>query len=153
MKKSITTFEQPLFKELVNDHSLVLVGGCFDILHPGHIAFLTEAKKLGDILLVLLESDQAVAKRKGERRPINKSSIRTKNLLQQTPTNIVITLPFPFEDKDYDNLVTQIKPAIIATTKGDPYINHKLRQAQIIDAELIEVIERIKDHSTTNSLG
>ncbi len=152
MKKTITSFEWSVLKNLVNDNSIVLVGGCFDILHPGHLAFLNEAKKLGSILVVLLESDESVKKRKGNDRPINKSSIRAKNLLEQTPTNIVITLPFPFEDKDYDNLVTEIKPAIIATTKGDPYINHKLRQVQKIDAELIEVIERLSGHSTTNSL-
>jgi len=152
VKKTITSFEWSVLKNLVNDNSIVLVGGCFDILHPGHLAFLNEAKKLGSILVVLLESDESVKKRKGNDRPINKSSIRAKNLLEQTPTNIVITLPFPFEDKDYDNLVTEIKPAIIATTKGDPYINHKLRQVQKIDAELIEVIERLSGHSTTNSL-
>jgi cytidyltransferase-like protein len=152
VKKNITTFKESQFKQFVSNKSLVLVGGCFDILHPGHTAFLAEAKKLGDLLIVLLESDQAVKERKGNNRPINNSQVRAKNLLGQTSTNIVITLPFPFVDADYDNLVTQIKPAIIATTKGDPYIDHKARQAKKIDAELIEVIDRLEGHSTTNSL-
>ncbi len=152
MKKVITHFDLPAFKEIVGDKSLVLVGGCFDILHPGHNTFLLEAKKYGDLLIVLLESDQSVTKRKGTDRPINNETLRAANLLEQTPTDIVIILPFPFVDKDYDNLVTQIKPAIIATTKGDPYINHKVRQARKIDAELIEIIERLEKYSTTNSL-
>lgn len=152
MKKLITNFDLLTFKEIVGDKSLVLVGGCFDILHPGHSAFLNTAKKYGDLLIVLLESDQSVKERKGANRPINKASLRAHNLLEETPTNIVITLPFPFVDNDYDNLVTQIKPAIIATTKGDPFISHKVRQAKKVDAKLIEVIERLEDYSTTNTL-
>ncbi len=152
MKKIITTFDQSIFKEIVGNSSVILAGGCFDILHPGHNAFLLAARKLGDLLVVLLESDQSVKKRKGSSRPINKISQRSRNLIEQTPTDIVIELPFPFTNADYDTLVTQIKPAIIATTKGDPYIIHKSRQAKKIDAELIEVIERLEGHSTTNSL-
>ena len=56
------------------------------------------------------------------------------------------------EDSDYDKLVSEIKPAIIATTKGDPYRHHKERQAQIVNAEVIDVIERLPQYSTTNSI-
>jgi len=152
VKKIITTSQLNEFREELNNKSLILVGGCFDILHPGHVAFLTEAKKLGDTLIVLLESDQAVTKRKGQGRPINNVSSRSRNIIQKTPSDIVIELPFPFTDSDYDNLVTQIKPAIIATTKGDPYKDHKSRQAIKNGSELIEVMDRVGDYSTTNIL-
>ena len=129
--------------------SVVLVGGCFDIIHPGHLAFLEKAKKEGDVLILLLESDQAVTSRKGEGRPVNTEQIRAKNLLERTPVDYIIFLPFPFENNDYDELVSSLKPAIIATTKGDPYLVHKKRQAEMTGAKVVEVIDRLPDHSTT----
>jgi rfaE bifunctional protein nucleotidyltransferase chain/domain len=152
VKKIITPNELPTIINQSRNKTIVLVGGCFDILHPGHIAFLTAAKKIGDILILLLESDQAVTKRKGKGRPINNAAIRSQNLLKQTPVDIIIKLSFPFKDADYDSLVSAIKPAIIATTKGDPFLSHKIRQAEKNDAQVVEVIERLGDHSTTNSI-
>lgn len=140
-----TTKTQPLLAM----HRLVLVGGCFDILHPGHIAFLKKAKALGDHLIILLESDQAVTKRKGQDRPINSAKHRAEALLKETPADTIIILPFPFNDADYDKLVSSLKPAIIATTKGDPYLHHKIRQAERVDGQVVEVIGRIPEHSTT----
>ncbi|CAN5199889.1 D-glycero-beta-D-manno-heptose 1-phosphate adenylyltransferase [soil metagenome] len=134
----------------IKGKKIVVVGGCFDILHPGHVAFLVEAKKLGEILIVFLESDKAVRMRKGEERPKNTSDIRATILLEKTLVDDVIILPFPFTDHDYDSLVTSLKPAIIATTEGDPYISHKIRQGRLIGAEVKEVINRLPDYSTTD---
>src|SRR5690606_3739180 len=50
---------------------IILVGGCFDVLHEGHIKFLESAKKNADILILLLESDENISKRKGINRPVN----------------------------------------------------------------------------------
>ena len=60
--------QQPL---TTNAQRLVLVGGVFDLLHIGHLQFLEKAKQSGDILVVLLESDSSVKKKKGNDRPIN----------------------------------------------------------------------------------
>jgi len=54
---------------------IVLVGGCFDLLHYGHVRFLEEAKKLGNHLVVALESDENVRRVKGEARPIKSITI------------------------------------------------------------------------------
>jgi len=151
VKVNINISELSKINEVEDKKTLVLVGGCFDILHPGHIAFLIEAKKYGT-LVILLESDKSIKKRKGDNRPVNTMSVRANNLLTKTQANIVIQLPFPFTDHDYDELVTKIKPAIIATTKGDPDIHHKKRQANLINSKVIEVIARLADHSTTNIL-
>ena len=51
--------------------SLVFTNGCFDILHPGHVIYLQEAKALGDILIVGLNSDESIKSLKGSQRPIN----------------------------------------------------------------------------------
>ena len=50
---------------------IIMTNGCFDIIHTGHIYLLTEAKKLGDLLVVALNSDSSVKLNKGDVRPIN----------------------------------------------------------------------------------
>ncbi len=56
---------------------VVFTNGCFDILHSGHVTYLEEAKKLGDILVVGVNSDTSVKKLKGESRPVNSQLDRT----------------------------------------------------------------------------
>lgn len=129
--------------------SVVIVGGCFDILHVGHIALLNKAKEQGDCLVILLESDLRIKKLKGENRPINTQSDRAIILTSLKFVDYVILLPNVMEDSDYDTLVNTIKPAIIATTKNDPYIHHKRRQAENVRGKVIEVVAHMKKHSTT----
>src|SRR5262245_40855320 len=104
---------------------IVLAGGCFDILHIGHIAFLQKAKEQGDVLFVLIEHDETIKKSKGENRPINSQEDRSKILSHIDIIDYVVLLPNVKNDKTYDDLVINIKPAIIATTAGDININHK----------------------------
>jgi len=155
MKKVLQVDEISTFvtKQQIETKRIVLAGGCFDMLHGGHLSFLEAARSLGDILVVLLESDEAISQRKGKGRPIKNNQARIKNLLTNTPVDYVIVIPFPFTDQDYDKLVTSLKPAIIATTKGDPYRHHKERQAKLVQAKVVDVIERIAKYSTTNLLS
>ncbi|HSX40979.1 MAG TPA: adenylyltransferase/cytidyltransferase family protein [Candidatus Saccharimonadales bacterium] len=128
---------------------IILVGGCFDILHIGHIRFLQEAKKLADILVLLLESDASVKKTKGENRPINTQKDRAMLLAQLCIVDYVVLLPFLKADADYDKIVSTIGPSVIATTKGDPYAMHKKRQAEILKSKLVFVTDRIPNASST----
>lgn len=59
------------------DKTLVVTNGCFDILHAGHVQFLTDAKKLGDSLLVGVNSDESVRELKGPTRPVNPQEARS----------------------------------------------------------------------------
>lgn len=129
--------------------SVVLAGGCFDILHPGHVLFLQEAKKQGDILFVLLESDDMIRKKKGKDRPIHTQKDRSLILESLTMVDYIIPLPLLYTDQNYDNLLSSLKPTIIATTKGDANRHHKERQAKLINAQVVEVIQRIEYTSTT----
>ena len=129
---------------------IVLVGGCFDILHIGHITFLEKAKKEGDVLVVLLESNQSIRKSKGKDRPINSLKDRAKILSALKYVDVVIPLPPMETDQEYDNLIGKIHPDIIAITKGDPGISHKKRQAKKLGIKLKIVTNIIKDSSTTN---
>lgn len=142
-----------LFKNLrQRNKRIVLAGGCFDILHVGHIDFLKGAKKQGDILVVLLESDENIKKIKGSKRPINTQSDRATILSNLGMVDYIIPLP-PFkQNEDYDKLVISLKPAIIATTKGDSSIAHKERQSKQIGAKVVEVIEPVSNKSTTKLL-
>ena len=151
MKKILNIKEAISITKLLrrNGKKIVLVGGCFDILHAGHVTFLKKAKKQGDVLMILLESDRAIQKIKGRSRPINPQLDRPEVLSELRSVDFIILLPYLKSNKEYDNLILQLKPHIIATTKGDPNKTHKIRQAQLIDTQIIEVTERIAKTSTS----
>ena len=128
---------------------IVLVGGGFDIVHIGHITFLRNAKKEGDILITLLESDKALQKTKGKTRPINTQQDRAELLAEFISVDYIVLLPSIVTNETYDLIVNLLKPAIIATTKGDPYLYHKTRQANMNNATVKEVLLPVADQSTT----
>lgn len=128
---------------------IVLVGGCFDILHVAHVKFLEKARQKGDFLFVLLESDRNVQKLKGKNRPINTQKNRAIVLSSLTCVDYVVQLPNLKNDNDYDKLVSQIRPSIIAITAKDPNIVHKIRQAKQINGKVVSVLQKISDQSTT----
>lgn len=129
--------------------SIVVAGGFFDILHAGHIKFLENSKKYGDYLFVLLEDDNKAKELKGTSRPINSQKNRAKILSSVKSVDCVILLKNMTTNIKYDRLIIQIRPSVLATTSGDPYIKHKERQAKLINGKVIPVIQRIHNHSTT----
>lgn len=128
---------------------IVLAGGCFDVLHKGHITFLEKAKQAGDILFLFVENDETIKKTKGEKRPFNIQNDRATVVSHLDIVDYVITLPPIYSNNFYDELVTKIKPAIIATTTGDASRFHKERQAKKINAQVIDVTELVENQSTT----
>jgi rfaE bifunctional protein nucleotidyltransferase chain/domain len=128
---------------------VILAGGCFDVIHLGHIKFLQEAKKTGDILLVMLESDESVHKIKGDKRPIHNQNERAEVLAGIRFVDYVIKIPFLEENGEYDRLVMKLNPSVIAVTKDSSALKHSKRQAKQIGAKLIEVIGHIPEKSTT----
>jgi len=127
---------------------IVLVGGCFDFIHYGHVSFLTQARSYGDMLIVALESDENIKRLKGKDRPIHTQEQRKKMLESLSIVDKVINLPIMKNDADYANLVKKINPSVIAATKGDKYLEKKRLQAQSVHAELVE-IPKIKTPSTS----
>lgn len=130
--------------------SIVLVGGVFDILHIGHVKFLEKAKREGDLLFVLLESDESVREKKGKPRPLNNQKDRSEVLAALSSIDFVVKLQGVLKNDDYDKIVKKIYPDVLATTVGDSYIFHKVRQAKLVGAKLKTVIKRVKNKSTTN---
>ncbi len=151
MNKIINTKEAIKLSEQLRGEgkTIVLVGGCFDILHIGHILFLEKAKHLGDVLFVLLESDETIKNSKGNNRPIHTQEDRAYVLAALTTIDYVILLPKLKNDLDYDNLLSLLKPTIIATTQGDPKRRHKERQARLLHSTVVDVIQRISNTSTS----
>ena len=131
-----------------NKGRIVLTGGCFDILHLGHVRFLSEAKKMGDYLVVLLENDKNVKKLKGKNRPVFIQKERAEMLSALGSVDLIALLPTMENDTDYLDLVMKIKPDIIAVTENDPHIEKKRGQAKQIGGEL-KVIPSIKTLSTS----
>ncbi len=135
-------------KDLNLGKKTVLVGGCFDILHLGHIRFLQAAKKTGDVLMVALESDRHI-KEKKNRKPIHNQLQRAEILTTLTMVDYVILLPFLKSDDDYFKVVGTINPNIIAVTEGDTQLENKSRQAKKINAVVRVVLPNVKPFSSS----
>lgn len=88
---------------------IVFTNGCFDIIHKGHVTYLNEAKKLGDILIIGLNSDASVKRLKGPERPINNELDRQYVMSQLKPVDFVEI----FTEDTPLNLILKIKPKVL----------------------------------------
>jgi cytidyltransferase-like protein len=131
--------------------TITLVGGVFDLIHIGHLDFLLAAKKLGDILVVALESEDMVLKSKN-RTPVHSQAQRAEILSNLYCVDSVIQLPHMEGFEDYLKLVKSVHPQFIAVTEGEPYLEEKEKQAQAIGAKVVPVNSRLAGYSTTDIL-
>lgn len=123
---------------------IVFTNGCFDILHVGHLHVLGEAKKLGDILIVALNSDGSVKRIKGAARPIVPQGERAE-LIAALEMVDYVTL---FDEPDPRNLIRELKPDVLV--KGGDWADN------VVGRELVEsmggkvaVIPFLEGHSTS----
>lgn len=89
--------------------SIVFTNGCFDILHKGHIKLLSEAKSLGDILVVALNTDRSVKKIKGDSRPINSQKDRACVLAALSVVDFVTF----FNEPTPERIIRRLSPDIL----------------------------------------
>ena len=124
---------------------IVFTNGCFDILHAGHVRYLKESKKFGDILIVGLNSDASVRLLKGEGRPINNESDRAEVLAGLEAVNYVVI----FNEASPVKLLEIIKPDIY--TKGADYTIETLPEAKTVikNGGEIKFIKLVEGKSTT----
>lgn len=125
---------------------IVFTNGCFDILHVGHVRYLTTAKSFGDILIVGLNTDESVKILKGETRPINNEKDRAEILLGLKAVDYVVL----FGERTAENLVSEIRPDVYV--KGADYTVDKIPEAKIVQSYggQIELVKFVDGHSTTN---
>jgi D-beta-D-heptose 7-phosphate kinase / D-beta-D-heptose 1-phosphate adenosyltransferase len=125
---------------------IVFTNGCFDLLHLGHVRYLREAKKLGDILIVGVNSDDSVTALKGPDRPYIHELERAEILASLECVDFVTI----FHELRPDNLIKLVKPDI--HVKGGDYKVADLPEKKLVEAlgGKVVVIPPIKGRSTTN---
>lgn len=147
MKKIILLRELKKFIAEISDKKKVLAGGCFDILHYGHLTFLEKAKQAGNFLIVVLESDEFIIKHK-RRKPVHNQNQRAQILAALECVDLVVKIPLFKSDAQYQKLVELIKPAIIAVTENDGLIEKKRQQAISVGGKLKIVTNLLNGFST-----
>ena len=125
---------------------IVFTNGCFDIIHAGHVRYLTTAKSFGDVLIVGLNTDESVRKLKGTSRPINTQADRAEVLLGLKAVDHVIY----FGEATAENLIAEVKPAVYV--KGGDYTLETLPEAAIVQSYggRVEFVNLVAGRSTSN---
>jgi len=131
-----------------NKEIIVFTNGCFDIVHPGHIHTLVEAKALGTKLIVAVNSDASVKRLKGEKRPIQNENERALILASFSFVDYVVL----FEEDTPLNLIENLKPNILV--KGGDYKINEIVGADIVieNGGKVEMIPFLTGFSTTNTI-
>lgn len=129
---------------------VVATNGCFDILHVGHVRYLTAARKLGDVLVVGLNGDDSVRQLKGEGRPVNRQQDRAEVLVALESVDYVTIFP----ENRATNFLRAAAPAVYA--KGGDYTADTLDPGEraVLDefGSRIEIIPFEKGYSTSELL-
>lgn len=126
---------------------IVLTNGCFDILHPGHIRYLQQAKELGDRLVILVNTDESVKRLKGAERPINNLTHRMEMLAALECVDWVM----PFAEDTPKQVIEQLLPDILV--KGGDYADISSiagHECVLKNGGEVKVLSFVEGHSTTN---
>lgn len=128
--------------------TVVTTNGCFDVLHVGHVRYLTQTKSYADYSIVLLNSDKSVKSIKGEGRPINNENDRAEILCALSCVDYVVL----FDEDSPGELLGEIKPDV--HTKGADYSVETLPEAEIImkNGGKIEFITFVEGKSSSNTI-
>jgi rfaE bifunctional protein nucleotidyltransferase chain/domain len=124
---------------------VVFTNGCFDLIHMGHVDYLSKAKALGNILIVGLNTDESVKRIKGNNRPILKQDERAFILSNLKPVDYVVF----FEEDTPEKLISELLPDVLV--KGADWEVDKIVGRDIIEKNGGEVktVEFVNDQSTT----
>lgn len=125
---------------------VVFTNGCFDILHLGHVKYLDEAKKLGDILIIGVNSDDSVKVLKGRGRPIMPEEERAEILAALECVDYVVI----FYETNPENLIAQLKPDI--HVKGGDYTKDEIPESKLVESQggKTVILKEIEGKSTSN---
>lgn len=127
---------------------IVFTNGCFDLLHRGHVTYLSRAKALGDVLVVAVNDDASVARLKGPSRPINPVADRMEVLAALSCVDHVVG----FRDDSPTALLRAARPDVYA--KGGDYTRETLPEAPLVEAlgGTVAVLDYLDDRSTTGMI-
>ncbi|NJN90897.1 MAG: D-glycero-beta-D-manno-heptose 1-phosphate adenylyltransferase [Leptolyngbyaceae cyanobacterium SL_5_14] len=124
---------------------IVFTNGCFDILHQGHVTYLNQAKALGDVLIVGVNSDESVRQLKGNTRPVNALADRMAVLAALNCVDAIA----PFNETTPCNLIQIVRPHVFV--KGGDYTRETLPEASLVEelGGVIKILPYLGDRSTT----
>ncbi|WP_091464492.1 D-glycero-beta-D-manno-heptose 1-phosphate adenylyltransferase [Paenarthrobacter nitroguajacolicus] len=124
---------------------IVLTNGCFDVLHRGHTRYLNQAKQLGDVLVVALNSDSSVRKLKGPDRPVNHEADRAAVIAALSCVDHVTVFDTPTPIP----LIELLRPDVYA--KGGDYTPEMLQETEAVEryGGTVTILDYVPEHSTT----
>ena len=146
MSKILTLLKlNKILKNSIKSKKVVVTNGCFDIIHSGHIEIFKKSKELGDVLIVLVNTDKSIKKNKGINRPIIKQEQRLKVLSAISYIDYIV----PFDQLTPIKLYNKIKPSIV--TKGKQYKVNQIVGNKIISKNkgIIKLIKMVDNISTS----
>ncbi|MBF5082273.1 PfkB family carbohydrate kinase [Quadrisphaera sp. INWT6] len=143
------TGEQVLARVRAAGGTVVATGGCFDVLHAGHVACLQAARRLGDALVVLLNSDGSVRRLKGPQRPVNDELDRARVLAALDCVDAVVV----FDEDDPRAALADLRPDVWA--KGGDYGAAELPEAPLVRSwgGRVVLLPYLDGRSTTSILA
>ena len=145
---AIITSYSPTKIYVHNEKKVVLIGGCFDVLHYPHIDFMKKAREQGDYLVIALEPDEKIINNK-KRQPIHTQQQRAHNLAAIRYVDEVLMLSPLNGFSEYNQLVKDIHPDIIAVTRNNPGLKNMQKQAAEIGAQVVIVNDLTDDFSSS----
>lgn len=130
----------------LQNKKVVFTNGVFDILHAGHVDYLSKAKEKGDVLIVGLNSDSSVRRIKGELRPIVPQHERAFIISSLKPVDYVVI----FDEDTPHEVINKLVPDVLV--KGADWSIEKIVGREIVEANggKVETIQFVNDKSTTN---
>lgn len=142
---SLSDLKTIRLKLKASNKKVVFTNGVFDLIHAGHVDYLSKAKALGDVLVVGLNSDDSVKRIKGDKRPILKQDERAFVLTNLKPVDYVVL----FEEDTPEKLISEIVPDILV--KGADWAVDKIVGKDIVEKNGGKVmnIEFVNDQSTS----
>lgn len=128
---------------------IITTNGVFDILHLGHVKYLEEAKKLGDVLIVGVNSDSSVKQIKGDKRPINGEKSRAGVLAALESVDYV----FLFDEKEPTKWLSEIKPDI--HVKAGDYSPNQIIERDVVEKSggKVVIAKMLEGYSTTGIIS
>jgi D-beta-D-heptose 7-phosphate kinase/D-beta-D-heptose 1-phosphate adenosyltransferase len=143
--KSLEELKSAVLQAKARDQKIVFTNGCFDILHRGHLHLLREAKALGDLLIVAINSDRSVQQIKGSARPVISQAGRAELIAALEMVDYVIL----FDEVDPYRLIEELRPDILA--KGGDWSTDQVIGGDIVErgGGRVAVIPYLKGFSTT----
>lgn len=106
-------------REQNSSQSIVFMGGCFDIVHEGHVSGLTHCKSMGDLLVVGVSQDERVRQRKGPDRPIRNEVGRLALIDSLKPVDYSFLMPMPKEESPTIQVIRSLRPDIFVDQKSN----------------------------------